>query len=70
MNWLSELDNALSQLFSYFGEMRNDAGPPTGGGNQPRDGHGEPYAVPHYLRNICDLMEGLDARKPLWSHLP
>jgi hypothetical protein len=64
-DWLSEIDNALTLLFSYFRVMRNDAGHPTGTKVSREAASANLMVFPHYLRLIYDLMEWLDDKKPI-----
>lgn len=64
-DWLSALENALLFVFSYLRDMRNDAGHPTGV-TLGRDVVLSHLVVfPSYVRVFYDLIEWLEAKKPV-----
>ena len=64
-DWMTEFENALTFLFSYFRDIRNDAGHPTGVMLSREMVHSHLVVFPHYLRLFYDLIDWLGKNKPL-----
>ncbi len=64
-DWVTEMENALTFLFSYFRSVRNDAGHPTGTKISREVATSHLVVFPYYLRLIYDTIEWLDAKKPI-----
>jgi len=64
-DWLTELENALTFVFSYFRSIRNDAGHPTGVEFSKETVQSNLVVFPSYLRVIYGLIEWIDANKPV-----
>ncbi len=64
-DWASEMENALTFLFNHFRVMRNDAGHPTGTKISREEATANLVLFPRYLQLMYDLMEWLDANKPI-----
>lgn len=64
-DWLSEMENALTFVFSYFRDVRNDAGHPTGTAFSREMVQSHLVVLPAYLRTMYDLIEWIKAHKPL-----
>jgi hypothetical protein len=62
---LTALDSALGFIFGYFRDIRNSAGHPTGTTLSREVVTSHLVVFPHYLRALFDLMEWIDANKPL-----
>ncbi len=64
-DWLTELDTALTFLFSYFRMNRNAAGHPTDAQFNRELSCAHLLLFPSYLRVICDLIDWIQVNKPL-----
>lgn len=64
-DWLTELEHALTFVFSYFRDIRNDAGHPTGVEFTKEVVQSHLVVFPSYLRVLYDLMEWIDNCKPI-----
>ncbi len=64
-NWLTGMDNAMDHVFSYFRDMRNSAGHPSGYAFTKELAASHLMIFPYYLRLIYDLTEWLDAHSPI-----
>lgn len=64
-DWLTGMDHALDHIFSYFREMRNSAGHPSGFAFTKELASSHLTLFPYYLRLMYDLIEWCDANKPL-----
>jgi hypothetical protein len=64
-DWLTGMDHALEHLFSYFRDLRNDAGHPTGTTLSRELVTSHLVIFPYYLRLIYDLIEWLAGHAPL-----
>jgi hypothetical protein len=64
-DWLTALDDCLLFVFSYFRDVRNDAGHPTGAAFGRERVHSHLVIFPYYLRVFYDLIEWLGVNKPL-----
>jgi hypothetical protein len=64
-DWLSELENALMFVFSYFRTIRNDAGHPTGSTISKGVAQGNLQLFPRYLRLFYEFMDWMTKNKPL-----
>jgi hypothetical protein len=64
-DWLTGMDNALDHVFSYFRDMRNSAGHPSGYAFAKELAASHLMIFPYYLRLMYDLIQWCDANKPL-----
>lgn len=64
-DWITELEDALQFLFSYFRKIRNEAGHPSGVTLSREAVQSHLVIFPAYLRRIYDLIEWIDDNKPL-----
>lgn len=64
-DWLTGMDNSLDHVFSYFRDMRNSAGHPSGYAFTKELAASHLMIFPYYLRLIYDLIEWLQASTPL-----
>lgn len=64
-DWLTGMDNAMDHVFSYFRDMRNSAGHPSGYAFTKELAASHLMIFPYYLRLIYDLTEWLDAHTPI-----
>jgi hypothetical protein len=68
-DWLTQLDDALTLLFSYFRTVRNDAGHPTGIKLPKEQVSSHLVLFQSYLRLIYDLLDWLPKNNPLPSRI-
>jgi hypothetical protein len=59
-DWLTEIDNALTFIFSYFRTIRNDAGHPTGAAISKEVAQGNLQMFPRYLRVLYEFMDWMN----------
>jgi hypothetical protein len=64
-DWLTGMNNAMDHVFSYFRDMRNAAGHPSGYTYTKELVASHLMIFPYYLRLIYDLIEWCDTNKPL-----
>ena len=64
-DWLTGMNNALDHVFSYFRDMRNSAGHPSGYAFTKELAASHLMTFPYYLRLIYDLIEWCDSNKQL-----
>jgi len=64
-DWITELEDALHFLFSYFRKIRNEAGHPSGVTLSREAVQSHLVIFPAYLRRVYDLIEWLGDNKPL-----
>ncbi len=63
-DWLSGFEDALHFIFSYFRDLRNDAGHPTGAVFTRERVHSHLVIFPYYLRLVYDLIEWIQTQQP------
>ena len=64
-DWLSSFEDALHLVFSYFRDVRNDAGHPTGAAFAKERVHSHLVIFPSYIRQFYDAIEWMEINKPL-----
>lgn len=64
-DWMTSLDDCMQFVFAYFRDVRNDAGHPTGIIFTREKVHSHLVIFPYYLRIMHDLIEWIEANKPL-----
>ncbi|MBI1345876.1 hypothetical protein GC163_06265 [bacterium] len=64
-DWLTGMNNAMIHVFSYFRDMRNSAGHPSGYAFTKELAASHLMIFPYYLRLIYDLIEWCDSNKPI-----
>jgi hypothetical protein len=65
VDWKDELESALNSIFDYFRGVRNEAGHPSGVQFKRDLVNHHLMVFPSYLRAIYNLIEWMNAKKPL-----